>query len=175
MTKTDPQKASSSWVWTLFIISAFVFVSTVFISGWTSTGPTFFPTYEVNPTITRLLPTVLQVPSIDWELSFPIVAVLLICVCLRFIRSTNSSRFVMKLILLFLATRYFTWRTVVTLNFSHPASIVFFFNNLHFRGNFLFFLLLIYTANYLVNLKITKCRGESIFSSCSFHPISSLG
>jgi len=123
--KTEPQKVVYSWVWTLFIISAIGFISTVFISSWTSTGPTLFPTYEVNPTITRTLPTVLQVPSIDWELSFPIVAVLLISLCLRFIRSTNSSRFVIKLILLFMATRYFTWRTVGTLNFSHPASTVF--------------------------------------------------
>ncbi|MEH2268412.1 MAG: glycosyltransferase [Nostoc sp.] len=125
MTKTDPQKVFDSWVWTLFIISAIVFVSIGFISTWTSGGPTLFPTYEVNPSITRLLPTVLQIPSIDWELSFPLVAVLLICVCLRFIRSTNSSRLVMKLILLFLATRYFIWRTVATLNLSHPASVVF--------------------------------------------------
>ncbi|MEH2107889.1 MAG: glycosyltransferase [Nostoc sp.] len=125
MTKTDPQKVFDSWVWALFIISAIVFVSIVFISTWTSAGPTLFPTYEVNPSITRLLPTGLQIPSIDWELSFPLVAVLLICVCLRFIRSTNSSRLVMKLILLFLATRYFIWRTVATLNLSHPASVVF--------------------------------------------------
>ncbi|MHC5761535.1 glycosyltransferase [Nostoc sp.] len=125
MTKTDPQKVFDSWVWTLFIISAIVFVSIGFISTWTSGGPTLFPTYEVNPSITRLLPTVLQIPSIEWELSFPLVAVLLICVCLRFLPSTNSSRFVMKLILLFLATRYFIWRTVATLNLSHPASVVF--------------------------------------------------
>ncbi|MBN3886413.1 MAG: glycosyltransferase [Nostoc sp.] len=125
MTKTDPQKVFDSWVWTLFIISAIVFVSIGFISTWTSGGPTLFPTYEVNPSITRLLPTVLQIPSIEWELSFPLVAVLLICVYLRFIPSTNSSRFVMKLILLFLATRYFIWRTVATLNLSHPASVVF--------------------------------------------------
>ncbi|WP_230966655.1 glycosyltransferase [Nostoc commune] len=125
VTTTKPQKVLFPWVWTLFIISAIGFVSTVFITNWTSTGPTLFPTYEVNPTITRSLPTALQVPSIDWELSFPVVAVLLICVSLRFIRPTNSSRFVIKLILLFLATRYFTWRTVATLNFSHPASVVF--------------------------------------------------
>ncbi|MEH1801121.1 MAG: glycosyltransferase [Nostoc sp.] len=125
MTKTDPQKVFDSWVWTLFLISAIVFVSIGFISTWTSGGPTLFPTYEVNPSITRLLPTVLQIPSIEWELSFPLVAVLLICICLRFIPSTNSSRFVMKLILLFLATRYFIWRTVATLNLSHPASVVF--------------------------------------------------
>ncbi|MEH1974721.1 MAG: glycosyltransferase [Nostoc sp.] len=125
MTKTDPKKVFDSWVWTLFIISAIVFVSIGFISTWTSGGPTLFPTYEVNPSITRLLPTVLQIPSIEWELSFPLVAVLLICVCLRFLPSTNSSRFVMKLILLFLATRYFIWRTVATLNLSHPASVVF--------------------------------------------------
>lgn len=122
---TKPQKVVSPWVLTLFIISAIGFVSSIFISSWTSTGPTLFPTYEVNSTITRSLPIALQVPSIDWELSFPIVAVLLICVCLRFIRPTNGSRFVIKLILLFLAIRYFSWRTVATLNFSHPASVVF--------------------------------------------------
>ncbi|MEJ1931221.1 glycosyltransferase, partial [Nostoc sp. NIES-2111] len=118
-------KSIFSGVWILFIISAIVFVSTVFISTWTSTGPTLFPTYEVNPSMTRLLPTVLQIPSIDCELLFPNVAVILVCVCLRFIQPTNGTRFVMKLILLFLATRYFIWRTVATLNFSHPASVVF--------------------------------------------------
>ena len=123
--KNEPKKFISTGVWLLFTISSIVFISTLFISSWTSTGPTFFPIQEVNPTVTRVLPAALQVPAIDWELLLPIVAVLSLCICLRFIQATNGTRLVVKLILLVLAARYFTWRTIATLNFSHPASTIF--------------------------------------------------
>ena len=122
---TEPKKIISPGVWLLFTTSAIVFISTLFISSWTSTGPTFFSPQEVNSTVDRVVPASLQVPTIDWELLLPIVAVLSLCICLRFIRATNGTRLIVKLIVLFLAARYFTWRTVATLNFSHPASTIF--------------------------------------------------
>ena len=122
---TEPKKIISSGVWLLFTASAIVFISALFISSWTSTGPTFFPPQEVNSTVDRVVPASLQVPAIDWELLLPIAAVLSLCICLRFIRATNGTRLIVKLIVLLLAARYFTWRTVATLNFSHPASTVF--------------------------------------------------
>ncbi|WP_309741313.1 glycosyltransferase [Chamaesiphon sp. OTE_20_metabat_361] len=122
---TKPKKIISPVVWLLFATSAVVFISTLFISNWTSTGPTFFSPQEVNSTVDRVVPALLQVPAIDWELLLPIVAVLSLGICLRFVRATNGTRLIVKSIVLFLAARYFIWRTVATLNFSHPASTVF--------------------------------------------------
>ena len=123
--KKEPNKRILPWVWILFIFSVTVFIFTGFINSWTSTGATFFPAYQVNPTTIRTLPAFLRIPEIEWEIFLPVILVLLLSLFLRFVKPTNKSRLFIKSIVLFLLIRYFIWRTTSTLNFAHPTSTTF--------------------------------------------------
>ena len=161
--RNEPKKVISPWVWALFIISITIFISTIFVCSWTSSGPTFFPAYKVTPDAPRILLLALQVPGVTSELLFPIAAVLLICLCLRFIRPTNSSRLVFKSIVLFLAARYFIWRTVATLNLSHPASTAFSLT-LYFIETISFFSCSLYTLQTIWSNSKQRSREADQYS-----------
>jgi cellulose synthase (UDP-forming) len=123
--KTQARKLISPWIWGIFISSLLLFIGTVFVVSWTSTGPTLFSANEVNPAVIPSLPSFLQVPTDQGDVFFPTVGVCFLCVLLRFIPPTNATRLVIKSILLLLAARYLVWRTVATLNFSHWVSTAF--------------------------------------------------
>lgn len=123
--KKEPNNLILPWVWILFIFSATVFAFTAFIHSWTSSGATFFSAHQVNPTTVRTLPYFLRIPEIGWEIFIPVVLILLLSLFLRFVKPTNKSRLFIKSIVLFLAIRYFIWRTTSTLNFIHSTSKIF--------------------------------------------------
>lgn len=118
----QPRQLVSPWVLAVFITSILLCIGTVFIARWTSTGPTLFPADQVNPYIFHSLPSFLEIPQDAWEIWLPTAGAAMLCVLLRSIPVNNGTRLVMKSVLLILAVRYFVWRTVSTLNFSHWAS-----------------------------------------------------
>lgn len=111
------QKMVSPWVWGLFVVSVLVFASTVFFLSWDSTGPTVFAGEAVS-TGDRPLPRWLQLPLDQSFNSLPALLTVVLCLLLRFIPPTNTTRLLVKSVLMALALRYLVWRTVATLNFS---------------------------------------------------------
>jgi cellulose synthase (UDP-forming) len=97
-----------------------------------------------NPVVLRALPTFLRLPDINWEIYLPLVAIGGLCITLRWIRPTNTSRLVIRGIMGVLAVRYLVWRSLVTLNFSHPISttlsLLFFASELTWISSYLFYL-----------------------------------
>ena len=94
----------------------------LFWDRWSSSGPTWFEDFSVNPIVSRSVPAWLGFPA-DEQVLVPIAVVMLLGFLLRFIPATNVSRAIVKPFLLFLALRYLAWRTSTSLNLSHPASI----------------------------------------------------
>jgi cellulose synthase (UDP-forming) len=123
--KTKTHKLIASWVWAVFVFSLLFCLGAIFFNSWTSTGPTFFPDHLVNPVKSDPLPAFLQFSANIWEVRFPALAVSGLCVLLRFIPANNGTRLIFKAIVLYLAVRYFIWRTYSTLNFSHWTSTTF--------------------------------------------------
>jgi cellulose synthase (UDP-forming) len=109
------------------------------IGNWTDAGPTYFLSQDMNPAVERILPSLLQPVSDDtlWWLflRFPADphdygAIGLLtgvigpcCLTLRYISRNNVSRTIVKILLLSLGLRYFSWRTFATINNqTHPIS-----------------------------------------------------
>ncbi len=137
--KTQTKKLIPAWIWAIFIASVVLFLGTVYITSWTSTGPTFIPIELSNPSSVRLsplellnpfahrfnapgiryFPEFLQLPGSIWEQLEPIGIVIILCLLTRIVPTTNWTRLVVKLILIMLATRYMIWRTLgQTMNFT---------------------------------------------------------
>jgi cellulose synthase (UDP-forming) len=114
----------SRWIQGFFWFSVIVAGSLFFYGQWSSGGPTLFPDYLVNPLEARLVPDWLDFPEGD-AIALPLFGVLAAGFILRFIPATNGTRLVVKPILIFLGLRYLTWRSVCSLNFGHPFSVVF--------------------------------------------------
>jgi cellulose synthase (UDP-forming) len=123
--KTRTQRLISPWVWAIFVASLLFCVGGIFLTSWTSTGPTLFPDHQVNPNHYSTLPSFLQFSRTGWDVLGPLMATVTLCVMLRFIPSTNGTRLVIKSVVLLLAVRYFIWRTYTTLNFTHWVSTTF--------------------------------------------------
>jgi cellulose synthase (UDP-forming) len=119
MKKNSPYNQIFPWWWLIVF-----WIVLLFITRWSSAGPYFFPPYAMNFTEIPSIPLYLQTPYTLLAL-LPLAIVILVCLSLRWIPSTNTTRGVLKSILLILGIRYFIWRTVVTLNFSQPISAVF--------------------------------------------------
>ncbi len=120
--KTQTQKQISSWAWAIFIGSLLIFLSVVFFVSWSSSGPTFLSSYLVNPSPDRPLPGFLKPPTVSVDLLLPIISTLLLCLLLRWVPPTNTTRLIVKSILILLAIRYLLWRTFATLNLAHWTS-----------------------------------------------------
>jgi cellulose synthase (UDP-forming) len=141
--KTQTQKLVPPWIWTVFIASLFLFVSTIYFTSWTSTGPTFLPPELSNPTSIRLsplellnphalrfnapgvryLPEFLEIPADIWEQLLPTGIVIVLCLLTRLVPTNNWTRLVAKSILIVLAARYMIWRTLgQTMNFTTGLS-----------------------------------------------------
>ena len=108
----------------LLTTSALIAIGLFFWDQWTSGGPTFFPDHVVNPLVLRTVPDWLGLPQ-DESAWLPLIGVIILGFILRFIPASNASRALIKPLLLFLAVRYFLWRTTSSLNFSHPFSTAF--------------------------------------------------
>jgi cellulose synthase (UDP-forming) len=131
--KSKTKTLISPWVWGLFITSLVFFIGTIYVTSWTSTGPTFLPSelssrltvgmsalaLRIDPPGIRYLPEFLQIPGDTWEILWPLTAVLMICALTRVIPSTNWTRLIVKSIIVVLAVRYMLWRTLGdTMNFA---------------------------------------------------------
>ena len=114
----------SRWIKGFFGFSVIVAGSLFFYGQWSSGGPTLFLDYLVNPLEARVIPDWLNFPTGD-AIALPFVLVLAAGFALRFIPATNGTRLIVKPILLILGLRYLTWRSVSSLNFGHPFSVVF--------------------------------------------------
>ncbi|NJL23358.1 MAG: glycosyltransferase [Leptolyngbyaceae cyanobacterium SM1_3_5] len=111
--------------WLIFLGSMIFCLSALYISAWTTTGPSFLPLEENIKPIDRFLPHLLQVPSHGWDLALPSVAALIFCSLLRFIPANNWTRSLVKSIWFVVAVRYFVWRTIATINFASIPSLAF--------------------------------------------------
>lgn len=140
--KPQIQHKISPWVWKVFITSALLWISAVFIS---INRPTLFPLEQVIPSILRPLPNFLQVPQDTDKIWLPVAGVLGLCTLLRWIRPTNFTRLLVRSVMVLLAVRYLVWRSVATLNFSHwlsiTLSLVFFLNEVVWIFSYLLYLL----------------------------------
>lgn len=116
---SKPQSFVSPAIVPFFIGSLLVFIATVFLGQWTSSGPTFFPSYLVNPSMERVLPAFLQLPGTPEEVALPAIAMLIFCLALRWVPLNNWTRLAVKLLVLAVAVRYLSWRLTATLNFHH--------------------------------------------------------
>ncbi|HEY9612269.1 glycosyltransferase [Allocoleopsis sp.] len=135
--RTQTKTLISPWIGGFFIASAILFVATVYITSWTSTGPTFLPVELSSPSSVfispfikpltppgvRYLPEFLELPGNTWETLWPLAAAAILCVLTRVIPSTNWTRLIVKSIILVLAVRYMLWRTLGdTMNFTNWLS-----------------------------------------------------
>lgn len=141
--KTQTQKLIPPWIWTIFIASLVLFVGTIYVTSWTSTGPTFLPIELSNPSSVplnplellhpfasrfnapgvRYLPEFLETPVDIWEQLLPTGIVIVLCLLTRTIPATNWTRLAAKTILIALAARYMIWRTLAqTMNFTTGLS-----------------------------------------------------
>jgi cellulose synthase (UDP-forming) len=107
----------------LFLLSLGFTLVSLFASRWSSAGPTLLPAHVVNPQGLRDIPAFLQVPADGIYL--PLTVALVLGVALRFIPPSNTARLLIKPLLILLGLRYFVWRSLTTLNFSHPMSTTF--------------------------------------------------
>lgn len=123
--KPPIQSTIPSLVWAVFIGSVLLFLGTVYVNSWTSTGPTFVPpeffqpsellpknpfVFQAQPSGRNYLPEFLQVPANVWELIQPPVLALGLCVLLRHIPCNNWTRLVVRGLVIAVAIRYITWR-----------------------------------------------------------------
>jgi cellulose synthase (UDP-forming) len=137
----------SPLVWTFLSLSIITLVTSTFFHNWTSSGPTFFLSYEMNPTTRQFLPARWQTPpsanflevnfsssSFSSEVLLPVIISIFFCKLLRFVHEfihpksiiyKTVTRSLINFILLLVGLRYFTWRTLYTLNTAHPVSTVF--------------------------------------------------
>lgn len=128
----------SPLVWKLLSLSVIALVVSTFFNSWTSSGPTFFLGHEMNPTTRQFLPAGWQTPasanfleanfsssSFSSEVLLPVIISIVVCKLLRFIPHYTVTRSLVNVILLLVGLRYFTWRTLYTLNTAHPVSTVF--------------------------------------------------
>ncbi len=141
--KTQTQKLIPPWIWTIFVASLILFVGTIYVTSWTSTGPTFLPIELSNPSSVplnplellhpfasrfnapgvRYLPEFLETPGDIWEQLLPTGIVIVLCLLTRIIPATNWTRLAAKTILIALAARYMIWRTLAqTMNFTTGLS-----------------------------------------------------
>lgn len=141
--KTQTQKLIPPWIWAIFVASLVIFVGTIYVTSWTSTGPTFIPIEDSNPTSIRLsplellnplalrfnapgvryLPEFLEIPADIWAQLLPTGIVILLCLLTRIVPSNNWTRLAAKSILIALAMRYMIWRTFgQTMNFTTSLS-----------------------------------------------------
>jgi cellulose synthase (UDP-forming) len=133
----NPPNLIPGWIWTIFIASLLLFLVTLYITSWTSTGPTFFPVELSNPfqaplsplEPTRLdggqryLPDFLQLPADARGILIPFAVVASLCVLLPFVPSNNWTRLIVKSLIIALGMRYLVWRTFgQTLNWATPTS-----------------------------------------------------
>ncbi|HEY9675563.1 MAG TPA: glycosyltransferase [Waterburya sp.] len=131
--KTQTKTLVPPWIWTFFVVSVVFFVGTVYVTSWTSTGPTFLPIELSSPSSVfispfiklltppgvRYLPEFLQLPGDTWEMLWPLAGAAILCVLTRVIPSTNWTRLIVKSIIVVLAMRYMLWRTLGdTMNFT---------------------------------------------------------
>ncbi len=124
MSKRSLFDSIPDWLWTNLALAASACFVLIFLSRWNSFGPYFFPPYAMNPQTTLPIPPYLQTP--DNLMAFlPIMLALGLCLILRYIPATNTTRLVFKILLLLLGIRYFIWRSVVTLNLVHPIGAAF--------------------------------------------------
>jgi cellulose synthase (UDP-forming) len=117
-----PSGAIANGVWLLFFISVLVFTGTIFFVSWDSAGPAVFDRQQALLSLERSIPEILQVPLDGAIAVIPLIFAAAICLLLRFVPPTNTTRLIFKSILIILAVRYLIWRTVATLNLSHWAS-----------------------------------------------------
>jgi cellulose synthase (UDP-forming) len=125
------------WVKTLAIVSGVFFAIVLYVTSWTSTGPSLFPIEWSSPeTIAyfqsgpldagprfRLPPEWLHTPTNAFELVVPLSLVILICLSTRLIPRNNGTRLVVRALTVALATRYMLWRTWgSTLNLTNGIS-----------------------------------------------------
>ena len=134
----------------LFGLSILTALGVLFWDRWSSSGPTWFDDFSVNPVVSRSVPTWLGFPS-DEQVLIPIAVVMVLGFLLRFIPATNVSRAIVKPFLLFLALRYLAWRTSTSLNLSHPASIT--------------FTVFLYIAEVICLLSFVLHTAQTIFST----------
>jgi cellulose synthase (UDP-forming) len=113
------------WVWLIFAGSLALAGGALFVTSWTSTGPSFLPSELHTPATERLLPEFLHLPSDPWDAALPTLSVLAFCFLLRFIPATNWTRLIVKGIFIALTLRYLVWRTIATFNFESLPSTIF--------------------------------------------------
>jgi cellulose synthase (UDP-forming) len=110
----------------LFVASLLICLGTVFVSQWTTSGPTFVPTQSVNPVILdRALPGFLRLPDAPEMIALPMLMTMMLCLGLRWLPLNNWTRLGIKLLVPVLMGRYLLWRITATLNFHHWMSGVF--------------------------------------------------
>jgi cellulose synthase (UDP-forming) len=134
----------------LFGLSLLTAAGVLFWDRWTSSGPTLFDDFSVNPVVSRSVPSWLGFPQDEWVL-MPIAIVMVLGFLLRFIPASNLSRAVVKPLVVFLALRYLAWRTSSSLNLSHPASIT--------------FTIILYAAEVFCLLSFILHTAQTIFST----------
>lgn len=135
--KTQTKALIPPWIWAIFVASVVLFVGTVYVTSWTSTGPTFLPSELSSPSSVvlspfikpltppglRYLPEYLQIPGNAAEILLPVAGAAFLSLLTIVVPSTNWTRLIVKLILIALASRYMVWRTVGnTMNFTTAGS-----------------------------------------------------
>ena len=118
--KPPTKQRISPWVWGIFVGSIIVWLSVIFLS---LNRPTFFPIYQVVPSVLRPLPDFLGVPTAVDGVWLPLFSMLGLCCLLRWIPANNFTRLMVRGVMTFLALRYVVWRCLVTMNFSHWIAI----------------------------------------------------
>jgi cellulose synthase (UDP-forming) len=140
--KPQVQQAISPLVWGIFVASTILWLAVVFLS---INRPTLFPLEQVIPATLPTLPNFLQVPESIEETWLPVTGVLGLCIVLRWIPPSNFTRTIVRTIMALIAIRYLIWRSLVTLNFTHPVSttfsLLFFATELIWIFSFLLYLL----------------------------------
>lgn len=113
---SKPHPPVPRWLWGLLIGSGLLFVIQLFVSRWSSLGPTIFPVDATRALTVRDLPLFLHPPATLAAQALPTLVILLICLGLPLIPSNNGTRLIMRVLFLGMMTRYFVWRTLGTLN-----------------------------------------------------------
>ncbi|WNC87896.1 glycosyltransferase [Thermosynechococcus sp. QKsg1] len=116
---TSPPQLVSPWVWGLFVFSILFLFGVLLATVW---RPTLFPIDLVNPDQLRPLPDLLQMPTDDLSVWWPIVLAAVVAVALNFIPSNNVTRLIIRFIVILFGCRYLVWRGWVTLNDAHWLS-----------------------------------------------------
>ncbi len=140
--KPPMKQRISPWVWGIFVCSVVVWLLLIFLS---LNRPTFFPIYQVVPSILRPLPDFLAVPTALEGVWLPLFSILGLCSILRWIPANNFTRLMVRGVMAVLALRYVVWRCLVTLNFSHGMAIlvsaIFLANEITWISSYILYLL----------------------------------